>query len=1011
MPPLGLPIYGQKSGIDARRWKSLAEHAGTAATEPGEFPEGAAEPPEGFTRRGFLQILGASVAMTTLEACKPPREKLVPFVRPPAGVTPGVPSRFATATSDRGYGFGIVVDSWEGRPTKVEGNRAHPASLGATDPVRQAFILDLYDPRRLKGFTRGPRSLSFASLLNEVSALARAHEADGGARLRFLVDPTSSPTVADLRERILKRFPRARFVAWSPTGAFGAGGGAALAFGRPLETILHVAQADVILALDADFLGREGDHVRQARDFASRREGERMNRLYVAEAPFTITGGMADHRLRMRSAEVLPFARAVAAELAAGHGLGALAPLGAPGPEASRKVVAAVAKDLAGARGKALVIAGERQPSALHALAAAMNEALGAVGQTVSYAPPALLDAADGPFAIGALARELDEGKVEALVVTAWNPLYTAPADLELRRCFAKVKDTLVLALREDETVRAASWRLAASHPLETWGDLRARDGTISLVQPLIAPLFESASEIDLLAAFLDEGDRGSWRIVRDGWRRRTGAGPEPAPTAGSGAAQNPPDSNLRQPQDPFERRWEAWLAAGVVPGTASGPEKVTVNAARVAEALRSAPAPQGGVEVGFVPDYKVRDGRWLENAWLQELPDPITKLTWDNAAWLSPATARRLGVEDGDVLDISRGGRFASAPALIVPGHADESITLALGYGQRGAGPVGKDVGYDAYALRTSDAPWVVGGAEVKKAGRRHVLAVTQGHFSMEGREIALATDVDRLPEEKRRLDDLRGSPPTIQDLPTEYAKADHAWGMSIDLSRCIGCAACTAACQAENNIPVVGKEQVIRNREMHWIRVDRYFEGTPEDPRSVTQPLACQHCERAPCEYVCPVNATVHSDEGLNEMVYNRCVGTRYCSNNCPYKVRRFNFFDYHGDVPPTLQMLMNPDVTVRARGVMEKCTYCVQRIERGRIQARTATPERKDWGNDVTPACAQACPAEAIVFGDLKDPAARVLKKHQDPRRYDLLHELGTLPRTAFLVKLRNPNPELA
>ncbi|HEY6003319.1 MAG TPA: 4Fe-4S dicluster domain-containing protein, partial [Anaeromyxobacter sp.] len=417
---------------------------------------------------------------------------------------------------------------------------------------------------------------------------------------------------------------------------------------------------------------------------------------------------------------------------------------------------------------------------------------------------------------------------------------------------------------------------------------------------------------------------------------------------------------------------------------------------------------PPAGLEVRFVPGYGVEDGQGYENAWLQELPDPVTKLTWENAAMLSPATARRLGVASGDVVELSRGGRAVSAPALVVPGHADESVTLPLGYGQRVHGAVGGGAGFDAYALRTSDALAFGSGLQVNRTGGRAELAITQGHFGMAGRAIALAVDAGKLPEEKHLLDEHRGEEPTIL-AQVDYSKQEYRWGMAIDLSRCIGCGACTLACQAENNIPVVGKKQVIRSREMHWLRVDRYFEGTAEDPKSVSQPLACVHCEMAPCEYVCPVNATVHSEEGLNEMVYNRCVGTRYCSNNCPYKVRRFNWFDWHGTLEPTVKMRMNPDVTVRARGVMEKCTYCTQRIERARIGARVAG--RKIGPDEVVPACAQACPAEAIVFGNLNDPSSKASRLHADARRYDLLHELGTRPRTAYLVRVRNPNPELA
>jgi Fe-S-cluster-containing dehydrogenase component len=983
MPSLGrgLPIYGQESGLLARRWRTAAEREG-GAVEPGEFPEGAAEAPEGLGRRSFLQVLGASAALAGLQACQPPREPLVPYVRPPLDVTPSIPRGYATAASQGGYAIGLVVTSWEGRPTKVEGNPAHPASRGGTDAVRQALVLDLYDPARLAGFRQRGHDLSHAGLLQQIAALGRAHDADRGARLRFLVEPTSSPTLADLRRRILTRFPRARFDAWSAAPDAGRGG-AALAHGRPLEPVFSLADADVILSLEADFLAREGEPLRQAREFAARRVPGRMNRLYVAEAAFTVTGGMADHRLRMRSSEVSGFARAVAAELAGAHGLAALAPLGAPAEGDRARLVRAVAKDLARARGRSLVVAGAGQPPAVHALAAAINAALGNAGKTVRWVAPALVDADDGPERLRTLAKELVAGQV----------------------------DTIVHARRDDETVRAATWQVAAAHPLESWGDLRARDGTATIVQPLVAPLVACITEVELLAAFLGEAEKGAYRIVKDGWRVRAGFPPAPPPAAGSAATANPVDANKPRPPDPFERRWQEWLAAGIVPGGVKEEAPGAPDAGRIAAALQALPGPGNGLEVRFVPDYKVQDGRTYENAWLQEFPDPVTKLTWENAAYLSPATARRLGVADGDVLDLSREGRTLSVPALVVPGHADGAVTLTLGWGQTVSAAVGRR-GYDAYALRTSDALAFARGAQARPAGRRVDLAVTQGHFTMNvaghERPVALAVNEGELDHAKRELDELRGPNPSVHGA-VDYSKQEYRWGMAIDLSRCVGCGACTVACQAENNIPVVGKEQVLRSREMHWLRVDRYYQGTPEDPASVTQPLMCVHCEAAPCEYVCPVNATVHSEEGLNEMVYNRCVGTRYCSNNCPYKVRRFNWLDFHKVMPPTLKMLQNPDVTVRARGVMEKCTYCTQRIERARIGARVAG--RKIGPDEVVPACAQACPAEAIVFGNLNDPAARVSRLHGDVRRYDLLHELNTRPRTAYLTKLRNPNPELA
>jgi Fe-S-cluster-containing dehydrogenase component len=621
----------------------------------------------------------------------------------------------------------------------------------------------------------------------------------------------------------------------------------------------------------------------------------------------------------------------------------------------------------------------------VHALAAALNDALGNAGKTVGYRAPALVDPETGPERLAGLAKELAAGVVDTLVVTAWNPLYTAPADVDLRGAFGKAKERIVLSRRDDETWRAATWRVAASHPLEAWGDLRSRDGTVSIVQPLISPLYEeTVSEVELLAAFLDEGDKGGHAVVRDGWRARAGGAD-------------------------FDRSWNGWLAAGLASGSAAAAERPSPDLAKVAAAVQAAPAAAGsGLEVGFVPDYKVLDGRYLENAWLQEFPDPITKLTWDNAAHLSPATAQRLGLADRDEVQITLGGRTVTAGVLVTPGQADDAVTLPLGYGQAVTGEVGEGAGFDAGALRTAAAPWFAAGAEIRRTGRKADLVATQEHFSMHGRAIALALDAPELPSAKGELDQHRGAQPSIL-TPVDYSKEEYRWGMAIDLSRCIGCGACTIACQAENNIPTVGKYQISRSREMHWIRVDRYFEGGLDDPKSVSQPLACVQCEAAPCEYVCPVNATTHSEDGLNQMVYNRCVGTRYCSNNCPYKVRRFNFLDYHQEMPPTLQMLQNPDVTVRSRGVMEKCTYCVQRIERARITDRGAG--RKIGGDEVVSACQQACPAQAIVFGNLNDPGSAVSRWHRDARRYDLLHELGTRPRTAYLVRLRNPNPELA
>jgi molybdopterin-containing oxidoreductase family iron-sulfur binding subunit len=996
MPPLGskLPIYGQSDAgrppADGKwRWRSLEEL--TQGRLPGpEFQEGAAEAPTGFSRRGFLQLLGASAALATVAGCRPPRHKILPYVRPPEkALLPGTALHYATAVTLGGYATGVLVTTHEGRPTKVEGNPDHPASLGSVSSLELATLLDLYDPRRARAFRKGQAALAYRSLLGELAALAAAHQADGGARLRFLTGALGSPLLQELRRRLQARFPAARFHAFETVSHDEAREGARLAFGRPLEARHKLDEARVILSLDADFLASGPEALRLARQFAAHREpGAEMNRLYVAETQLSVTGAVADHRFRMRPSEVLAFGRAVAARLAASHGAGALAPLGAEGGRLAKQA-AAVADDLARARGRSVVLAGLQQPPAVHALAHALNAALGNAGRTVEYGPPPF-EEPTGAAALRPLADDLAAGKVDTLVVTAVNPLYAAPPDLDLAAGFGKVRNSIYLAYRDDETAQRCSWVLAASHPFETWGDARAADGTISIVQPLLQPLFESLSEVELLAGFLGIAEEGGHRILQDFWRERA-------------------------PGADFDVRWERWLARGVVPDTASRAEAASPRLDAIAQAMRApaqAPASAGGgapssdLEASFVVDPKVHDGRFAANAWLQELPHPVTKITWDNAAYVSPATARKLGVENGTRAELRVGGRKVDAAFWIMAGHADDAITLPLGYGRRRAGPVGSGIGFDAGALRSADSPWQAAGVAVAPLRGKHVFALTQEHFSMEGRDIALSFAAKEW--KPTAVEHLRGAVPTLH-APVDYQGEAYKWGMGIDLSKCIGCGACTTACQAENNIPVVGKEQVLRSREMHWLRVDRYYAGSAEDPEVVAQPMMCQHCETAPCEYVCPVNATVHSDEGLNEMVYNRCVGTRYCSNNCPYKVRRFNFLDYRGEMSATEKMAMNPDVTVRTRGVMEKCTYCVQRIERARIESRIEGRTLKD--GEFTTACAQACPATAIVFGNLNDPKSAVSRLHQDPRRYDVLHDNGTRPRTAYLVRIRNPNPELS
>ena len=984
MPPMkSLPVIQDHAGTrppgHRSLWQSVEELEARAAAGRGEFAAGAAEVPPELSRRSFMQILGASAALSGLAACQPPREKIVPYVLEPVENRPGKRFHYATALSLDGYATGLLVGSADGRPVKVEGNPAHPTSQGAASTWDQGTLLDLYDPERAKGYWRAGNALSWRGLLAEIQKLAREHEADGGAHLAFLLAPDASPTQAELRRRLAARFPKARIHVWAPVTEENATEGARIAFGRPLEVRVSLDPARAILSLDADFLSGQGESLRLTREFARHREpGAEMSRLYVAEPAMSLTGANADHRFRMKGTEVASFARAVAAQLGVVPGAPVLS------PELTRSA-RAVAADLAAHRGRSVVLAGLRQPPAVHALVHAMNAALGNVGVTVRHGRPVLGDAVPSSAALPALAREIEGGKLDTVVITAWNPVHAAPAGLDLGALLTRVPNALYLSLREDETSRRCSWRLASSHPFESWGDARSRDGVASLVQPLIAPLYESTTAIDLLAAFLDAGDRGALRHVKAHWAARSALDP---------AA--------------FEARWEGWLREGVIPGTAEPAESAPVDLAAVASALGRMPGAKGeGIELALAPSYGLFDGRFAGNAWLQELPDPITKVSWDNAAYLSDATAKRLGVEGGQVVTLALGSRSVQAPVMVMPGHADDAVTLSIGYGRTDGSAVSKGVGVDAYRLREAGA-WFAPGLTVTAGKGKHKFAVAQGHFSMEGRPLALdfSTKEWATPEGRAELDHLHGVPATAQ-VPVDYSKQEYSWGMSVDLSRCTGCNACVIACQEENNIATVGKEQVANGRIMHWIRTDRYFSGPVANPETITQPVMCQHCETAPCEYVCPVNATVHSEEGLNEMAYNRCVGTRYCSNNCPYKVRRFNFLNWRPEVPDVQTLLFNPDVTVRSRGVMEKCTYCVQRIEGARIDARVAG---KKIGS-LQSACQQACPAQAIVFGNLNDPQSRVAKLHDDERRYDLLHELGTRPRTAYLVKIRNPNPDLA
>jgi molybdopterin-containing oxidoreductase family iron-sulfur binding subunit len=993
-PPGRLAFY--------RSLEELADTPGFRERLAREFPAAASELDDPAGRREFLRLMGASLALAGLTACtRQPDEKIVPYVRAPEEVVPGQPLYFATAALHHGFASGVLVESHLGRPTKLEGNPEHPASLGATDLWAQASVLELYDPDRSQTLTYLGEIRAWSELLTVFKTALTAQRAVGGAGLRILTETVTSPTLAAQLGAILAELPQARWHQWQPTGRDNAREGARLAFGAYVETRHDLEQADVVLSLDADFVASGPARLRDVRGFSARRravdEGGGLNRLYVVESSPTLAGANADHRLPLKPSEVEGFARAVAA------GLGLPAVGGA-----SHAWVGPIVKDLQEHAGRSLVIAGESQPPAVHALAHAMNERLGNVGRTVAYSDPVEASPTNQLASLRELYSDMAAGKVDLLLILQGNPVYTAPADLGFAAALEKVPLRVHLGLHADETAARCHWHVPAAHWLESWSDARAFDGSVTLLQPLIAPLYPGArSAHEVLAALGARPEQPGHEIVREHWRTRAGA----------------PD---------FERWWRKSLHDGVVAGSALPEKAVQV---RPGPWLEAAPPPSAsGIEAAFRPDPSVDDGRFANNGWLQELPKALTKLTWENAALLSPALAERLGVGIGrtwqgeaesagvvtpygtevDVVELTLGARSLSAPALVVPGHPDDVVTLPLGYGRTRAGRVGDGAGFDAYALRTSDALWSAAGLQVRRTGHKARLAGTQDHWSMEGRPLLRAAslaDYRRDPEVFKHM--AEDPDPSLTFYPPFEYKG-HAWGMTIDLGACVGCNACVVACQAENNIAVVGKEQVARGREMQWIRIDRYY-AAPEperalaNPETYHQPVLCMHCENAPCEVVCPVAATVHSDEGLNDMVYNRCIGTRYCSNNCPYKVRRFNFFLYSDWTTESLKLQRNPDVTVRSRGVMEKCTYCVQRINGARIQAGNQGRAIRD--GEIQTACQQACPAQAIVFGDVNDAQSRVAALKRQPRNYGMLTELNTRPRTSYLAAVRNPNPALA
>jgi MoCo/4Fe-4S cofactor protein with predicted Tat translocation signal len=994
-----------ESARESRKWwRALEEQAADPAFQEflyNEFPSEVERITDPVARRTFLKLMGASLALGGFTACtRQPAEKIVPYVRQPEELVPGRPLFFATAMSLGGVATGLLVESHEGRPTKIEGNPLHPASLGATDAFAQAAVLGLYDPDRSQTLTNLGEIRPWSAFLGVFRAALTAQQPLEGAGLRILTESVSSPTLAAGIRDALSRYPSAKWHQWDPSSGENTRAGAKRAFGAYVSTQYRFDRADVVLALDSDFLASGPGNVRYARDFAARRrpeQAERMNRLYALESMPTSTGARADHRLPLRASEI----EGVAGQIAAAIGVAAAAANPAAGGNTARWV-AAIAKDLQAHRGASLVVAGDAQPPAVHVLAHAMNEALGNAGKTVIYTDPVEAEPTDQMASLRDLVNDMNAGRVNLLVIVGGNPVYTVPADLPFSAAMANVALRVHLSLYDDETSALCHWQIPETHFLEAWSDARAYDGTVSIVQPLIAPLYNGKSAHELFAAFTDRPERSPYDIVREHWSRTA-----------SGAAIDAA----------FESAWRRWLHDGIVPNTAFAPRNIAVKPGAVAEALSPAlqSFPSQSLELVFRNDPSVLDGRFANNGWLQELPKPITRLTWDNAVLLSPKTADELkvggapsmqGGEHGqiisDVVELRYHGRTIKGAVFVVAGHPDLCATVHLGYGRTRAGQVGSGAGFNANALRTSDAMSFGAGLDIVATGERYALACTQYHHLMEGRGEVRAITRDEFIRNPAALKEGDETPAKTLTLYPEHKYEGHKWGMAIDVNSCIGCNACVVGCQSENNIPVVGKDQVLRGREMHWLRIDTYYRGPVGNPETYFQPVPCMQCENAPCEVVCPVGATVHSAEGLNDMVYNRCVGTRYCSNNCPYKVRRFNFLLYQDWNTPSLKLGRNPDVSVRSRGVMEKCTYCVQRINEVKIDAEKQDRPIND--GEIKTACQQACPADAIVFGDLNDPKSRVAELQNGVRNYALLAGLNTRPRTTYLAAVRNVNPEL-
>ncbi len=990
-------------------WRSLEEIAETDEFQDylhREFPRQASEWTDGDGRRDFLKLMGASLALAGLGACtKQPTEFIMPYVTQPENYYPGKPMFFASAATTGGYAQGVLVESNEGRPTKIEGNPAHPASLGATDVATQASVLGLYDPDRSQSINFLGEIRSYGSFLTVFKDVVAEQIGKQGSGIRILTETITSPTLGAQIKDLLTLYPGAKWIQWEPVG-LGRREGTRLAFGAYTNPVYKFDAAQVVVSIDADFFCTGPASTRYAHDFMQRRQvrtGDlNMNRLYVVETTPTPTGSKADHRWPVKPSDIEPFTRELAGALGVGGAV-------AGGKFVSQNWFAPLVRDLQANKGASIVVAGESQSAEVHALALAINEALGNFGKTVAFTDSPEANPSDQLADLKQLGSDLDANAVDVLMIIGGNPAYNAPADLEFAKKLQKARLRIRMGLYDDETSQYCQWQIPQAHELEMWGDARAFDGTVSIIQPLIIPLYGGKSPSELLAALTENNEKSGYETLQDYWKKQ-------------------------HPGADFDTWWRKSVHDGVVAGSAL-PVK-TMSGAKVPPASNQQPAsPQGTFEVSFYPDPYLYDGRYANNGWLQELPRPMTRLTWDNAALMSIPTARRLKLWSEDRVELNLNGRTVWASVWVQPGQPDDAIAVHLGWGRTRSGRAGNGAGFNAYQIWTSDAPVYATGAQVRNLHQKYSIAATQHHYLIdrespvhtaaarehEPGEADLETAEAKLRGVLRSFDvsEYKANPECVAEVvdapakgftiyPDSWKYKGYAWSMAIDLTACVGCNACVVACQSENNIAVVGKTQVLNTREMHWIRIDRYWEGSIENPTAHFQPVPCMHCENAPCEVVCPVAATVHDQDGLNTMVYNRCVGTRYCSNNCPYKVRRFNFLLYSDWNTESTKLQKNPDVSVRSRGVMEKCTYCTQRIQYAKIMAERE--ERAIRDGEIVTACEAVCPTKAIVFGDQNDPDSRVTKMKKTQLNYGMLADLNTRPRTTYLAELRNPNPEI-